>query len=197
MSGNGATGAQASAAGEHNSEAAAQLARLSEEYFQVVHTADPFNATQLGVQGFDALVPDPSRAGADRTARQIGQIEDQLARIAAGELSEQDAVNHAVLGRLAAAARSDLEHGLWEGNASADSYVSPQSVVFQSVPTALLADAGSAAAYLERLRALPGFFDAVTDRYRQAAADGRVPTQVGVRQAIEQLEGHLARPGRQ
>jgi uncharacterized protein (DUF885 family) len=193
MSGNGATGAQASAAGEHNSEAAAQLARLSEEYFQVVHTADPFNATQLGVQGFDALVSDPSRAGADRTARQIGQIEDQLARIAAGELSEQDAVNHAVLGRLAAAARSDLEHGLWEGNASADSYVSPQSVVFQSVPTALLADAGSAAAYLERLRALPGFFDAVTDRYRQAAADGRVPTQVGVRQAIEQLEGHLAK----
>jgi hypothetical protein len=47
--------------------AAAQLAELSEDYFDVVHTTDPFSATQLGVPGFDALVPDPSR-GARRIA---------------------------------------------------------------------------------------------------------------------------------
>jgi hypothetical protein len=33
-------------------EAAAQLDRLSDEFFEVVHTTDPFNATQLGVSGF-------------------------------------------------------------------------------------------------------------------------------------------------
>jgi len=52
-------------------DAAARLARLSDEYFEVVHTTDPFTATQLGVSGFDALVPDPSRDGAARGAQRI------------------------------------------------------------------------------------------------------------------------------
>lgn len=171
----------------------ATLARLSEEYFRVVHTADPFNATQLGVTGFDALVPDPSREGSARAARSIGQIEARLAQIDTGGLDEAARVNHSVLTQLAWGAHAELEHGLWEGNASAAGYVSPQAVVFQSVPSALLTDGGAVEGYLQRLRGLPGFFDAVTVRYRQAAQDGRVPTQVGVRQAIEQLSGHLAR----
>ena len=37
-----------------------QLAALGGEFFDVVHTADPFNSTQVGVTGFDALVPDPA-----------------------------------------------------------------------------------------------------------------------------------------
>ena len=57
---------------------------------------------------------------------------------------------------LAWAARSDLEHGLWEANASAGGYVSPQAMVFQSVPTALLADAAAVDGYLQRLRGLAG-----------------------------------------
>ena len=110
-----------------------------------------------------------------------------------GLLGEKDRTNHAVLARLAWGARSDLEHGLWEGNASAGAYVSPQAMVFQSVPTALLDDAGSVDGYLQRLRGLAGYFDAVTRRYQQASSEGRVPTQVGVRQAVEQLEGHLGK----
>jgi uncharacterized protein (DUF885 family) len=174
-------------------EAAAQLARLSDEFFEVVHTTDPFSATQLGVSGFDALVPDPSRGGAARGARRLAVIEAGLDAIDASLLGERDRTNHAVLARLAWGARSDLEHGLWEGNASAGGYVSPQAMMFQSVPTALLADAAAVDGYLQRLRGLGGYLDAVTRRYREASADGRVPTAVGVRQAAEQLEGHLAR----
>jgi uncharacterized protein (DUF885 family) len=173
-------------------EAAARLARLSDEFFEVVHTTDPLNATQLGVSGFDALVPDPSREGSARGARRLAAIEASLDGIDAGLLGEQGRVNHAVLARLAWGARSDLEHGLWEGNASAGSYVSPQAMVFQSVPAALVEDAGAVGAYLQRLRGLAGYFYAVTRRYQEAGRDGRVPTQVGVRQAVEQLEGHLA-----
>jgi uncharacterized protein (DUF885 family) len=172
---------------------AAELARLSEDFFQVVHTADPFNATQLGVTGFDALVPDPSRAGSARAARQIAAIEERLGGIDASLLDEPGQVNHAVMAHLAWAARSDLEHGLWEANASAGGYVSPQASLFQSVPTALLDDAGAVDGYLRRLRGLAGYLDAATARYREAGQDGRVPTEVGARQAIEQIEGHLAR----
>ncbi len=174
-------------------EAAAQLARLSEEFFDVAHTADPFGATQVGAPGFDALVPDPSRAGAAHDAQQIARIEAQLSHIDPGLLDQAGRVNHAVLAHLAWAARSDLEHGLWEANASAGGYVSPQAMVFMSVPAALLDSAAAVDGYLRRLRGLGGYFDAVTARYREARQDGRVPTEVGTRQAIEQIEGHLGR----
>ena len=179
---------------EHDqSQAATELDRLGEDFFQVVHTADPFNATQLGVSGFDDLVPDPSRPGSAATAEKIRNVEKRLDGIDTGLLDEAGQVNHAVMAHLAWAARSDLEHGLWETNVSAGGYVSPQSLVFQSVPTALLDDAGAADGYLRRLRQLGAYFDAATARYQEATQDGRFSTEVGARQAIEQLEGHLGR----
>ncbi len=174
-------------------QAAAELARLGEEFFEVVHTADPFGATQVGASGFDALVPDPSRAGAAHDAQQMARIEAALSRLDTSRLDQAGRVNHAVMAHLAWAARSDLEHGLWEANASAGGYVSPQAVVFMSVPTALLDSAHAVDGYLRRLRGLGGYFDAATRRYSEAKRDGRLPTQVGTRQAIEQIEGHLGR----
>ena len=47
--------------------------------------------------------------------------------------------------------------------------------------------------YLTRLHGLGGYLDAVTARYRQAVGDGRFSARVGVRQAIDQIEGHLRR----
>jgi uncharacterized protein (DUF885 family) len=174
-------------------QAAAELARLSEEFFDVAHRADPFGATQVGASGFDALVPDPSRAGAARDAQQIARVEEELSRVDVSGLDQAGRVNYAVMAHLAWAARSDLEHGLWEANASAGGYVSPQAVVFMSVPTALLDDAAAVNSYLQRLRGLGGYFDAVTQRYAEAKRDGRIPTAVGTRQAMEQIEGHIGR----
>jgi uncharacterized protein (DUF885 family) len=172
---------------------AAELERLGDEYFAVVHSADPLTATQLGVPGFDALLPDPSRAGAAATARRLEAIEARLAAIDAGQLSAAGRTGHAVLAHLAAGARGDLEHGLWETNASADGYGSPAALVFQSVPHAPLTSPEAVADYLTRLRGLPAFFDAVTGRYRQALRDGRMSARVGVQQAIDQLGGYLRR----
>jgi uncharacterized protein (DUF885 family) len=174
-------------------QAAAELARLGEEYFEVVHTADPFNATQVGASGFDALVPDPSRAGAAHNVQQIARIEEGLSRVDVTALDQAGRVNHAVMAHLAWGARSELEHGLWEANASAGGYVSPQAIAFMSVPTALLDDADAVDGYLQRLRRLGGYFDAATRRYIEAKRDGRVPTEVGTRQAMEQIEGHIGR----
>jgi uncharacterized protein (DUF885 family) len=179
--------------GSPGDDAAAALARLGEEYFQAVHTIDPLNATALGVTGFDSLVADPSRAGAASGAGRIAAIERQVAGIDVNLLDETDATNHAVLTHLAWGARSELEHGLWEANASAGAYVAPAAMVFEFAPTALLRDEAAVAGYLTRLRGLPGFFDQVGRRYAAAARDGRVSTRAGLRQAIGQLEGHLAK----
>jgi uncharacterized protein (DUF885 family) len=176
-----------------NQQAAAELARLSDEYFDVAHRADPFGATQVGASGFDALVPDPSRAGAAHDAQQLARVQEELSRIDAGGLDQAGRVNAAVMAHLAWAARSDLEHGLWEANASAGGYSSPQAAVFMSVPTALLDSADAVGNYLRRLRGLGAYFDAVTQRYSEASRDGRISTAVGIRQAMEQIEGHLGR----
>ncbi|HEY2549108.1 MAG TPA: DUF885 domain-containing protein [Streptosporangiaceae bacterium] len=173
--------------------AADQLTRLDGEYFQVVHSADPLTATQLGVTGFDDLLPDPSRAGSKRTAARIAEIERALTQIDTRLLDDDGRADHAVMTHLAAGARSELEHGLWEANASADGYVSPAAIVFQSVPKALLASATATEGYLRRLGGLGGYFEAVSHRYRQAMRDGRRSTRAGVRQAIDQLERHLGR----
>ena len=169
-----------------------RLAQLSDEFFQVKHTADPFSATLLGVSGFDGLVPDPSRSGSAADAAKIAGIERRLAEIDPGGLNPADRINHAVLGRLAWGVRSDLEHGLWETGASADGYSSPQAMMFMSVPAAPLSDEAAVDQYLRRLTALPAFVDAILDRYRAAKEDGRIPTRVGVGQAIDQLTGHLS-----
>lgn len=175
-----------------NPQPNSDLARLSDEFFQVQHSTDPFSATLLGVSGFDSLVPDPSRAGARANAERFAAIEEQLGRIDVETLDEADRINAAVLGSLAWGARSDLEHGLWETSASAAGYASPQAMAFQAVPTAPLRDGEAVDGYLTRLGALGSYFDAIMDRYREATKDGRVSTRVGVQQAIDQLAGHLA-----
>ncbi len=169
-----------------------RLAALSDEFFELKHSTDPFSATLLGVAGFDGLVPDPSRAAAAATAKRYADLERRLAEIPVDGLDEADRINHAVLGRLSSATRSDLEHGLWEAGVSAEGYVSPQSMMFMALPTAPMRDEADADTVRQRLAALPEFLDGLLDRYRQAAADGRRPTRAGVDQAIAQLDGHLA-----
>jgi uncharacterized protein (DUF885 family) len=169
-----------------------ELSRLSDLFFQLKHSADPFSATLLGVSGFDGLVPDVSRAGARATAAKLADVERRLSAIDLGGLDPADRVNHAVLGRLAWAMRADLETGLWETTASADGYSSPHAMMLMSVPAVSITDATDAERYLDRLSALPAFLDAVMSRYREAKADGRTPTRVGVGQAIDQLTGHMA-----
>lgn len=170
----------------------AALAAVSAEFFQLQHSSDPFNATQLGVTGFDHLVPDPSRAGSAATIAALADLERRLAAIDPAGLNEPDRINAAVLARLAWGARSDLEHCLWETSASADAYSSPQAMMFLAVPTVALVDETAAEHYLTRLAGLPVYLDAIADRLRAAAAEGRIPTRVGVGQAIKQLTGHLA-----
>jgi hypothetical protein len=116
MTGQDGTAAGGAAAGGQvpATQAAAELDRLCADYFTLVHTLDPFSATQLGVSGFDALVPDPSREGAARGAGQIAAIEQRLAAIDTGQLDQAGQTNAAVLGHLARVTRSDLEQGLWE-----------------------------------------------------------------------------------
>ncbi|MCW2648497.1 MAG: uncharacterized protein JWP07_4606, partial [Pseudonocardiales bacterium] len=117
-------------------DAAKTLADLGARYFVAQHTADPLNATLLGVTGFDDQLGDPSRTGSARVVAEIGAIHDELLRLPDTTLDADGRVEHDVLQWLVEGTLADVEHSLWESNASAAGYVSPQSLIFQAIPTA-------------------------------------------------------------
>ena len=170
-----------------------RLDELDRDFFVAMHEIDPLTATQLGVPGYDHLLPDPSRAGTEAGAARLAALEARLRVIDARALGARDQVNQEVMAHLLWALRTNLEDAIWAKDASAGTYISPQSMAFASIPGAPLPGADAVAGYLQRLAALPGFFDAVRARYQEEAAAGWRSTEVGIRQAQQQLEGHLAR----
>jgi uncharacterized protein (DUF885 family) len=177
-----------------SARAANHLDELGKRYFVAQHRADPLNATLLGVEGFDDQLGDPSREGSRRVVAEMEHVLRGLDELPEAELDAMQRTELDVLRWLAEGTLTDFRHSLWEANASAGGYVSPQSLIFQAIPTAPLRDERSVAGWLTRLRDLPDYIDAIRTRYRQATADGRTSSRVGVRQALTQLDGHLARP---
>ena len=170
-----------------------RLDQLDRDFFVAMHEVDPLTATQLGVEGYDHLLPDPSRTGAEAGAARLAALEARLQEIDTSRLEAKDLVNREVMAHLLWALRTNLEDGIWAKDASAGTYTSPQSMAFASIPGAPLPGADAVAGYLKRLTALPAFFDAVRARYLEEAAEGWRSTAVGIGQAQRQLEGHLAR----
>ncbi|WP_298227590.1 DUF885 domain-containing protein [Gryllotalpicola sp.] len=173
-------------------DASEQLARLGERYFQTQHRYDPYNATLLGLTEFDHLPGSADAEASERAASEFAAIEKEVAALDGAELSDKDSVDRNVLASLVHGAQQDAEHSLWAANASAKSYVSRQALVFQAVPAMTANTADSAERYLERLAGIGAQFDSVGERYALEASHGRVPTTLGVRHSIQQLEGYLA-----
>lgn len=171
-----------------------ELERLDREFFECMHSIDPLSATMLGVSGYDALLPDPSTEAAGRGAARVARIEEELGRIREDDLTPGELVDREVMGQLAWALRTNLEDGLWAVDASAAGYVSPQAMAFQAIPTAPLDSRQAVGSYLDRLSRLGDYFDAVGERYREALERNWPSTAVGIRQAMDQLQGHLGRP---
>lgn len=165
------------------------LARLGEEYFRLHFAADPLLASVFGVAGYDGEVPDPSREAAARQRAALARVEAELATVDPAALDQQDRISHTILARLLRDEQRTLGDGLAEVAVSA-SISGPLAQVVSTMPAAT----GTDEEYLARLEKLGGFFDRYVERYRQAAADGRFPTALGVRQAVAQVDGYLATP---
>jgi uncharacterized protein (DUF885 family) len=169
------------------------VARLGDEYFRVHLAARPFAATAFGVAGYDAEVPDPGRGADARLRGRLAEVAKELTGVDRSGLDLTDRVSHAVLDARLRAEQENLRWGLHEVAVSA-TMMGALAALVSVVPSASVADPPAAEAYLTRLGRLGGYLDALAERYRQAAADGRFPTASGVRQAIDQLDGYLATP---
>ncbi|MEU9886192.1 DUF885 domain-containing protein [Sphaerisporangium sp. NPDC051011] len=168
----------------------ADLAKLAEAYFAAEMTYDPFMATLLGVAGHAHRVPDPSPEAAESRRRTLLDLGRRLDRVPLEALTGEDRVTHRVLDRLIHSSAGELAHGLTDFAVSA-SVVAPPPRAVQSLAMTPVDQEGPAAC-LERLAALPGYFDAWLARYRVAAAAGRHPLRSGVTAAVAQLDGMLS-----
>ncbi|MEU7529510.1 DUF885 domain-containing protein [Saccharothrix sp. NPDC042600] len=175
------------------------LATLSADYSAALLAFDPFGATAFGAPGHDDAVPDPSRAADRAHLDRLAAFQARLAALAPPDdaVAPRDLVTRDMLERLLADQRAELAAGLGVGAFEVGvtgTIAGPQNAVFAVVPTVRPADEEAFAAYLRRLSALGGYFDALGARYGQAAREGRHSTATGVRQAVEQLRAYLASP---
>jgi uncharacterized protein (DUF885 family) len=169
------------------------LERLADDYLTGTLTADPFAATVAGVPGYEAEVPDPSRAAELDLARRLDAIAERAGAIDPSALDPADRTTRAVL---LASARNDAaqRRAALEEFAVTATTVGAQTALVSILPRAALATGGQARDYLARCGKLGGWLDGVAERYRQAARAGRTPTERGTRQAIAQIDGMLLAP---
>ncbi|WP_179852672.1 DUF885 domain-containing protein [Streptomyces sp. 1331.2] len=170
--------------------ALAALAALADDYFDAENTHNPFDATLGGVEGYAHLLPDPSRAAARHHREALEGFRVRLAAIPLDRLTGEDRTTHRVLARLIDNGIGRLTHGLDDFSISA-TIVAKHNEAITSLTMAPV-DHGGTDAYLARLAALPGYFDAALRLALDAAAEGRHPLRSGVDAAVTQLDSHLA-----
>jgi uncharacterized protein (DUF885 family) len=169
------------------------IAELAEHYFDLVMAAAPFEATVLGVAGFDAEVPDLSEEAEDRQRAALAGLEHQLEGIDPATLGGQDRITHAMLRRALADRREELD-ARWPELTVSATMSGVQTAVIATVPKVTLATAEQAAAYLERCGSLDRYLRQATDRLRAGVDHRRTPSRRGVLAAMAQLDEYLAGP---
>jgi uncharacterized protein (DUF885 family) len=176
-----------------NKEAAETLDELAEDYFTTIMDASPFEATVVGVRGWDAEVPGLSEAADDRTDRRLADLERRLAGVEEAGLGPQDRITRAMLARGLADRRAELA-ARWPELTVSATMSGIQTAVLGLVPKVTLATGAQAADYAERCAKLGGCLDQAGERLRAGLAAGRTPPALGVRAAVRQLDTYLASP---
>ena len=169
-----------------------RLAELGEAYFAAKHSYDPFNATLLGLTEFDGLTGSPSAETSARVEARFAELGRAAADLDPGALSDDEQVDRQVLISLLHGAETDAHHSLWAANISGAGYVSRQGTLVEALAATEVKDSTSADRYLSRLAGLPAYAEELAVRHRHELANGRLPTAVGVRNAIRQLRSEAA-----
>ncbi|GLZ78707.1 hypothetical protein Afil01_35140 [Actinorhabdospora filicis] len=169
------------------------ITELAADYYTAWCENEPIYASVQGTPGYDAEVPDPTREGSAAWDARLAGFAARVEAIDPETLHGEDRVTRDMLARTIRDDREAIAGGLGEIAVSATtSGVLAEMVAV--VPMTNVGDPALAEAYLTRLGKLGGYFDGLTGRYLQAVAEGRTPTERGVRQTIAQIDGYLANP---
>jgi len=164
---------------------------LADRLDAAMNRANPFEASYMGVSGYDDLVPDASEAG--EASRRV-EMEEMLAEAGELEAAAPSPAESLTLGcvttfieqEIAVIDAAGVEHTV-----SSQPFVPPAQLLAVAART-VPADSDAAAAYLIRLSQSGDYIDQVCERLRAGAAKGRLPVAPLVADAIEWAENLLA-----
>ena len=168
---------------------------VADDLFEVLADADPINATLLGLPGRDHLLADLSETGQQDLRARLATLLDRAGALgdSSAGLSEQDGLTLAVVRHEAEAAIGRIDARLVEHTIT-DLFFAPAAELLAMLPMVRPTTPEQAAAYLDRLAAVPEFLARVAERNRAGVAAGRLPVARLVGRALRQLDGYLAAP---
>jgi uncharacterized protein (DUF885 family) len=163
---------------------------LADRYHSGWLAAHPFDASYVGVPGYDEAVPDASPAGEDLRRSEVEVVLAEADSIDATMLNDADAVT---LGCLRSNAEAELfELAAREGDHLVTTMPFKGPAFFLGVAArASLPDARAAADYLSRLAAAGPWIDQQVENLRAGAAKGRLPVSPLVENTIRWAEPYI------
>ncbi len=166
---------------------------LADDLLAIAFTESPISASLLGFPGYDAELPEPSRAGEEALAARYDDLDARAGRIGVAELCETDRQTLDFVRHVAATSSAALRLGEIEWTVT-DLFVAPASGLVERLPQLPLNDDERLAAYRERLAKVPAYLATAADRHRAGAAAGRTPVARLVRAAVAHLDRVLDDP---
>jgi uncharacterized protein (DUF885 family) len=166
---------------------------LADELIRIGFEREPIGASLYGIPGYDTRIGDPSAAADETTRGQMLDIADRAGKLERTGLSEQDAITLSVVEQQARSTVDRIDSRMAEYTIT-DLFVGPAAGLLTTLPMLSLADEDKAHAYLTRLRAVPEYLAATSERHREGVAAGRVPVAHLVQAAIYHVNRYLGAP---
>ncbi len=163
---------------------------LADRYHSGWLAAHPFDASYMGVPGYDEAVPDASPAGEDLRRSEVEVVLAEADSIDTTMLNDADAVT---LGCIRSNAEAELfELAAREGDHLVTTMPFKGPAFFLGVAArATLPDARAAADYLSRLAAAGPWIDQQVENLRAGVAKGRLPVSPLVENTIRWAEPYI------
>lgn len=171
--------------------ASERLSDLAERLLRHLFEAEPLEASLTGFREYDDRLPDLSAAEEQRLAAERADIRSLARAIDPNDLSRQEAITRSVI-------IAQTEYGDLAADAQALQYtvaafpVSPSSILLAYVRMIVVTNADEAAAYAERLRAIPRYLDQALERLAEGRAHGLLPIAHLVQMSVDQIDRFLA-----
>ena len=171
----------------------ATVRQLADSFDSAWNAAHPFDASYMGIAGFDHLVPDISDEGQAGWRAQVDRILADARSVQPDGLSGPDRITVGCLIEFLQQERAIID------SAEADHTVSPMpfnapGVFFSIAARTSIPDPDAARDYLARLAGSGGWLHQVADRLRIGATKRRLPVATLVTETINWVERLLTEP---
>jgi uncharacterized protein (DUF885 family) len=168
------------------------LARLAQEFWDLLLSRNPINATLLGDRRFDDQIDDLSDESAAAYVAELTKIIGQAEKIDPSSLGSQDVVTRSMLITEARNQVTRIETGVLF--APCDPMLGPVVGLLLTIGQIAASTPEQADALFERYRQVPRYFEQGLTRHRSEIAVGRTPIRVNVERVLSQIDSYLASP---